>query len=126
MLHQCVLLPSFFCHKFVVTVLSRILDKTGCRNLSLSFDSESTDYTQSWLDFESKEDVDSLHLPLCKSKELEEKFCYSCQSFWESSLDVDVRVVILLKTGSQSILVQRAAPLMILIVFFKWMWTRLV
>ena len=42
------------------------------------------DSTQPRMDFESKEDVDSPHLPLCARQGLQVKFCYSCQSSWES------------------------------------------
>ena len=50
----------------------------------LSHCSESMDSTQSRLDFESKEGMDSLDLPLCARQGLQVKFCYSSQSSRES------------------------------------------
>ena len=46
--------------------------------------SASVDPAQSRMDFESKDDVDSLHSPLCARQCLEVNCCYSCQSSWES------------------------------------------
>ena len=46
--------------------------------------SASMDSTQSRLDLELKEYMDSLHLPLCAKQSLKIIFCYSCQSSWES------------------------------------------
>ena len=45
------------------------------------------DSTQSRLDFEWEEDVDSLHLPLCAREGLKIKFFYSCQSSCESCVN---------------------------------------